>query len=152
MKNIIILFVLFLTACNKSELPQDIREILAFGTMTELNKVDPEIEKDLLVRLYKLPKFEENCFVETHGICKYQYYLSVSTFDEYPDTNVYKLSHTGEISSITWIKESKSDYVEIELTFETYSKQALSNNKLLKNTPFKVKLKVDPIRYFEEKI
>ncbi len=122
---------------------------MAYGTMKELNNINPDIEKDLFVRLYESPILGENCFIETHGICRNSYYFSVSTFGELPESNLFKLSMSGEITKIQWIKNSKYDYAEIEFILNSYTKAALANNKSLVNIQKKVQIKMEPDNFRE---
>jgi len=130
----------------------DFEKAIAFGKITELNQFSPKIEKDLLVRLYQAPLYESNCFVETHGICQYKYFVTVSTFDEYPETNVYELENMGEVSKVSWLPEEKVDYAEINLTFNQYSKYAMENNKKLINKIANIVLKISVKNINEEMI
>lgn len=142
----LLLLVPLMAGCNATtgDMAAELKEAMAYGTMTDLNKLTPGTEKDLSVRLYQVPAMGENCFIETHGICRYRYYLSVSTFDEQPETNVFKLSHTGEVTGIAWRAEDKIDYAEIELSLSPYTRAALKNNPALKSATTKVLLKVSP--------
>lgn len=125
-------------------MPEELGNALAFGVIRDLNDLSPEIEKDVYVRLFESPVHQDGCFIETHGVCQYRYFLSVATFDEYPETNVYELKTRGEIAEINWRKESKQDYAEIEFVFNTYTKEALENNGALQNLPQEVLVKVSP--------
>jgi len=151
MKILWLLLMLSLMACGTktTDTVLDLKEAMAFGSMKELNNINPEQEKDLLVRLYQVPVLGENCFMETHGICRYKYYISVSTFDEYPETNIFKLSNRGEVTSVKWLAENKIDYVEIELSLNKYTKEALANNSSLENKVVSVNLKIDPKKLIE---
>jgi hypothetical protein len=125
------------------------KQAMAIGSMKELNQLDMEKDKDLLVRLYQVPVLGETCFIETHGICRYKYLISVSTFDEYPEINVFELSARGEVTNISWLPENTLDYVEMELAFNTYTQDALKNNTALENKIYKVLLKIDPKKVVE---
>jgi len=154
MKKLFVLAALLLTACSHSPVRNnvDINElnaVMAYGTSNDLNKINPEIAKDLLVRLYQLPILGEECFVETHGICRNNYYITVSTFDEYPEINVFKLNMVGEITEIHWIQENEYDYVEIEFSLNKYTKDALANNDDLINVHSKVLVKLNPRNHVE---
>lgn len=124
-----------------------LKTAMAYGKMSELNNSNRSA--DLLVRLYQVPVMDGSCFVETHGVCRYRYYVTVSTFDEQPETNVFKLSHEGEVTGVAWQTEDKPDYVEIELALGQYTQAALKNNPALKNTTSKLLLKLSP-RAMEE--
>ncbi len=154
MKALFFLVVTLLTACSYGAVKSnpDIKELnaaMAYGSMKELNNIDPNMEKDLLVRLYQVPIMGERCFVETHGVCQNSYYISVSTFDEFPETNVFKLNMAGDVSRIQWLQENQYDYVEIEFTLSKYTKEAMANNDSLINTQSKVLVKLTPINHIE---
>ena len=132
------LLTLYLIACSpigKQEQPETVSLIktLALGRMTELNAQSPDTEHELLVRLYEVPIFENDCFVETHGICQHEYFITVSTYDEYPETNVYKIPYQGELQGFTWLKDEVLDQEQIELQFARYTRAALANNPALVN-------------------
>lgn len=146
MRIALLMLTAFMTACDGGarEMPADLKAAMAYGTMLEVNKSHPNKDADLLVRLYQVPAADESCFVETHGVCRYRYYVTVSTFDEQPEVNVFTLSHEGEVTAVAWQVEDKQDYVEIELSLSQYTRAALKNNKALKNTTSKVLLKLSP--------
>ena len=83
-------------------LDSDLKNAISFGEIKYLDKYSPEVEKQLYLRLFQSPVYIKNCFEETHGICFYKYYLSVSTYDEYPETNIYELKSQGEIKNIKY--------------------------------------------------
>ena len=135
MKVFLLLGCILLSAC--AGLSQQWQNAIAFGSIQELNELSSDVDKQLLLRLYRSPSKTENCFKETHGVCQYDYFLSVSSFDETPQTNTYKLKIKGEIVRIDWQNESKNDSAKINVTFNKYTKTALNNNKSLeaeKNT------------------
>ena len=109
------------------------KRALAYGTQVDLNKIDAGIEKNLQLRLYRIPLSTNDCFVETHGVCQYEYLLSVSSFDEAPEINVFKLPLVGEITGISWRKHGGIDEAQIELSLSQYSGAAIKNNPALKN-------------------
>jgi hypothetical protein len=148
----LLLSILLLGGCgtNAINITPDLKNAIAFGAMTELNDIDPKQEKDLLVRLYQTPVMNQDCFVETHGVCQYKYFISVSTFDENPEVNIFKLSNVGEITSISWLAENVLDYVELELTINKYTKEALDNNADLENRSLKILLKLSAKKLIEE--
>lgn len=135
-----------LAGCERGapDIPADLKAAMAYGTMFELNKSNPDKEADLLVRLYQVSGTDESCFVETHGVCRYRYYVTVSTFDEQPEINLFKFTREGEVTSVAWKAEDKPDYAEIELSLSPYTRAALRNNKALKGTTTKVLLKLSP--------
>ena len=131
MKSIMFFVCILLSAC--AGLSQEWQNAIAFGSIEELNKLSPGVEKHLLLRLYRSPYNTKNCFVETHGVCQYEYFLSVSSYDEIPETNIYKLKHKGEITKIEWKRETKNDSAKLSLTFNRFTKEALNNNNSLKS-------------------
>ncbi len=145
----LICMVFIFSSC--SNLEKSLEKAIAYGSIQELNNINPKVEKNLLVRLYESPIYSENCFKETHGICHYRYFLSVSTFDEYPEVNIYNIKQVGEISEIKWLNKQSSDYAEIKFTFNKYTKAALNNNSSLKNKIEDILVKLTPIKYIEEK-
>lgn len=133
MKLFLLVLLFILSGCSSFSSDLKLKEAMAYGTLIELNNFDTSIEKELLIRLYKVPNFSESCFIETHGICNYSYYLSVSTFDEVPDVSVSKLDFTGDITATKWRLVETSDYAEIEISYSKYTSEALNNNSNLKN-------------------
>lgn len=133
---------------NNGDMAVGLKTAMAYGKMSDLNK-NANGSADLLVRLYQVPVMDGSCFVETHGVCRYRYYVAVSTFDEQPEMNVFKLSHEGEVTGVVWQTEDKPDYVEVELALSQYTQAALKNNPALKNTTSKLLLKLSP-RAMEE--
>lgn len=131
-----------LLSCYASEYKKpdlsELNAILAVGKSIDLNQQQPDKDQSLLVRIHELPIFENDCFVETHGICQNQYYISVSTFDEYPETNVFKLNHIGSLVTVNWLKESELDHAKISLVLDKYTDEALKNNPALKNQKIKL--------------
>jgi hypothetical protein len=128
-KVFLIVSILMLSGCKN--ISYELQNAVAFGVIEELNELDPEIEKQLLLRLYRSPLYVEDCFKETHGICQYNYFLSVSTFDEYPGTNIFKLKTKGEITKVTWRNESKVDSAKLDIIFTKYTSYAINNNDSL---------------------
>jgi len=131
MKIFLVFGFLLLSAC--SNLNGELQNALAFGEIKELNRLDTKVDKQLLLRLYRSPLYLKNCFKETHAVCRYTYFLSVSTYDEYPETNIYMLKTQGEIIKISWINTTTVDTAKLKLTFNSYTREALKNNKSLKN-------------------
>ncbi len=112
---------------------QELAQVLALGRMIDLNLLPSPQEKDLLVRLYEVPQFDDDCLVETHGPCRNAYYFSVSTYDEYPLTRVFRLNVLGNLSDIQWRKEDVPDQVAFSLRLGKYTAQALDNNPALRD-------------------
>ena len=155
MKLLIVLFIILSSGC--ASLDRDLQNALAFGNIKELNEYSPEVDKQLLIRLYSSPIYtsqthKENCFIETHGTCKYSYFITVSTFDEYPETNIYQLQTEGEITDISWVDTSDIDSAELNLVFNQFSAAALKNNKSLINHQQKVHIKASTSVMLESNI
>jgi hypothetical protein len=150
MRILLVLIAILLTACSNG-ISKDLENALAFGTIRDLNDLNPEVGKDLYIRLFESPIYEANCFKETHGVCRYKYFLSVSTFDEYPETNLYELDNTGEIIEVKWLNEEKVDHAELSLVFNRYTGEALSNNPDLNNRSWNVLIKANPDKFAEQK-
>ena len=142
MKFLLLLSVFVLSSC--STIDTELTKAISFGEITDLNGYSKNIEKSLFVRLYRSPVYKENCFKETHGVCKYQYFLSISTFDEYPDIAIYKLSEQGEIKEIHWSSSSEIDTAIIEFTMNSFTDMALKNNSTLKPESKKLLVRVNP--------
>ncbi len=136
-------------ASNTPITSEEFKKVLVYGTFQELNNLSPKVEKTLLLRLYMLPVPGGTCFHETEVVCQKQYLLSVSTFDEQPEVNVFKLKVVGEISQIEWLQISQADYAELVLQVNQYTQEALANNANLKNKVSKVILKVRPKKLVE---
>ncbi len=155
MKNTILALTLAFSACslaepnqvkpNQIEQREMMEKAMALGSITELNTLSPNTEKQLQLRLFKIPSMaKHDCFVETHGVCHFNYFISVTTFDEYPESNVYLLKIQGEITDIQWKATKKVDFAELELTVSNYSKLALKNNANLKGAVTKVSTYITP--------
>lgn len=147
MKMIFVFGFLLLSSCGT--ITGDLQKALAFGKIKELNQLSEGVDKQLLLRIYEAPLHQDGCFSETHGICQYQYFISVSTFYENPETNIFRIKTNGEIVNIAWIEESEIDTARIRLTINEFTKSALANNTTLKNEKKIVQLIVDANRIIE---
>jgi len=141
MRIFLLFFIVLASGC--ASLDNDLENALAFGEIKELNKYSSNVDKQLLVRLYSSPVYKNHCFIETHGTCKYSYFLSVATFDEYPETNIYKLNTEGEIMEVNWKQTDGIDTALLDLVFNQYSIKALENNTSLINHVQRVQIKVN---------
>lgn len=150
MKFLVIVFAVFCSSC--SALDTALQNAISFGDITELNKYSPEVDKQLFIRLFQSPVYVNNCFKETHGVCKYKYFLSVSTFDENPETNIYTLSTNGEVDKVTWGESADIDTAKIGLVVNKYTQAALNNNNELVNEKLIVNLVVTPKQISESLI
>ena len=147
MRFFILLVIIITSGC--ASLDNDLQNALAFGDIKVLNEYSAEIDKHLLIRLYSAPIHKESCFVETQGACKFKYFISVSTFDEYPETNIYRLQNEGEITEVNWINTSDVDSAELNLIFNQFSSGALKNNNALINQQKIVNIKANPSEILE---
>ncbi len=142
MKVVLVLALALMISC--SAMDGELQSAISYGEIVELNQYSKDVDKQLMVRLFKSPLYKEGCFKETHGVCQYQYFLSVSTFDENPETNIYRLSEIGEIVEIKWLASEGVDTAVIELELEKYTKMALSNNPELASERFLLKVTLTP--------
>lgn len=142
MRILTLALIVFCSSC--STLDPVLQTAISYGEIRDLNKYTPGVDKKLLVRLFHAPIYLEDCFKETHGICQYRYFLSVSTFDEYPETNIYALDTAGEIEKIKWVPSPDIDTANLELFVNSYTKDALINNSDLVNNSVTVNIVVTP--------
>jgi len=144
MKFIILGISLLLFGCTNSSTQNtpSLKDAMAYGVVTELNNQDENIEKELFIRLYQTPS-DSSCLTEIHSVCQYKYHMSVSTFDEYPEANVFELAIRGEIIDTTWLAVDTHDYAEIEVTYNKFTNEALENDKSLTNVTTTKTLKID---------
>jgi hypothetical protein len=142
MKAFFISFLILLASC--STINRDLQSAISFGEIKELNQYSLEVEKQLYVRLYKSPVYKKGCFQETHGICQYRYFISVSTFDEYPETNIFPLNTTGVITDIEWKSNKGIDDATINFTMKRYTEIAILNNPELVQSTTMVKVFLTP--------
>lgn len=124
--------------------------IMALSEVTDLNTLQNNIEKNLWVRVYRLPGSQENnCFPESHGICRYKYYISTSQLDDSPDINAYFIGELGEVDEYTWLSTAEVDTAIINIAVNKYTAEALSYNKSLQNirTNYRLVLKPGSIKF-----
>ena len=142
------LSLLFLVSCSthseekieKLDNPLLVK-ILAFGELTDLNQLQKDVDKELWVKIYKVPSTKKNdCFPESHGICEYEYYLVTSQFDENPTINAYFLGIFGEFTDYKWESATSTDKAIININVSNYSNAALKYNKTLKKMERKYQL------------
>ena len=142
MKNILFVVLLLTISCttNSQEVVREIKgpvfpKLLMLSELQDLNKLQLNIDKNLWVKVYKLPNTEENdCFPESHGICEYKYYIATSQLDDSPTVKAYYLGVLGEIIEYKWEYTSVNDKAIINIVANKYSSEALNYNKLLKNS------------------
>lgn len=128
----------------RSSLDVDLLEkLLAYDVTTELNTLDPEIEKNLFLRLHEIPTDNGECYIDTHGVCQYAYYLSVATFDEQPITGLYRLTTKGKLTKASWVASNTTDYAAISVTIQNFTDEALKNNATLESHEKTVQLIID---------
>jgi hypothetical protein len=123
--------------------------ILALSEVTDLNKLQADIEKNLWIKIYQVPGSQDNdCFPESHGVCKYKYYLATSQLDDSPVVNSYYLGELGEITGYTWVATDEIDTAIIKFTANGYTKEAIRYNSKLNNveTRYKLIAKPDTVR------
>ncbi len=152
MKKLIYTILLLSISCSSSSniLVQKIQdpvlaELLIFSELKDLNNLQPNIEKNLWVKVYKLPNTKPNkCFPESHGICSYKYYLATSQLDDSPTINAYYLGVLGEIIEYKWNQTSSIDKAIINIKTNKYSKEALTYNKSLVNVTINYQIIATP--------
>lgn len=152
MKPIILYSVLLLLSCsvNSAKKIESINNpllvsILVNSKLANLNILQKNIEKNLLVKIYEVPSTEEDkCFPESHGICKHKYYLATSQLDDSPIINAYYLGEFGEIVEYKWEKTNELDTAIIYIRTNKYSQVALDYNKSLVNIEKKYKIVAKP--------
>lgn len=121
--------------------------ILNNAQITELNKLNPGIQKTLSLKIYKIP-YSGSCVPETHLTCGYDYYLAVSEFDEMPNQAVWHLGKVGEITDFQWLKPDENDKALLKFKVLNYSQLALERNKnlLKKEKTLTLSIRVDALR------
>ena len=142
MKVALISFLFLLASCSTTQ--KDLEFAISFGEIKELNQYSLGVEKQLYVRLFQSPVYKEGCFKETHGVCQYRYFLSVSTFDEHPETNIFPLNEQGEITAIEWQDSNEIDAATIDFIMEKYTKSALLNNPELVSKAMLMRVALTP--------
>ncbi|MBB5321629.1 hypothetical protein [Marinobacter oulmenensis] len=142
MRLLLFFVITLLTSCVSYN--SEFSKAASYGQIQELNSFSPDIDKSLFIRLYQSPVYGEDCFVETHGVCQYQYFLTVSTYDEYPEINRYELAKKGEITNIEWVPDDRMDSATIEFQFRKYTEEALANNASLSADPQTYRVKITP--------
>ena len=148
------LCTIFVAACQAAPKQQSVKDsvinekafkqAMAYGVVTDLNRIETEVDKQLWLKLYRVPLPGGDCFKETHGVCKYQYLLSVSTFDEHPEFNVFEIPETGEVVKTEWLESKEVDTAKLAVTSRAFSKEALNNNKALKPQEKVFTIKITP--------
>jgi len=133
--------LLFLLSCTQNN--KLLEAAIAYGEINELNEYSENIDKQLFVRLLRAPIAENQCFVETEGVCQFRYFLSVSTFDEQPETRVFTLLLKGEVVDTQWLASPEIDTATMIFTLNQYSTYAVANNPGLIQNQKNVKVQVN---------
>lgn len=147
MKFMLLALVVVLSGC--SSMSKDVLNALAFGEIQELNQLNPGVDKQLRIRLYRSPIYKEGCFKETHGACQYRYFMALSTYDEYPEVNWHKLDLKGEITQVAWLPSETVDMARLKVTGKNYTSEALQNNEELVANDLNYILVVNPVSIIE---
>lgn len=148
MKRIVLFYMLLIYSCISHSDQRVVSidqpllvEILALSEVTDLNQLQTNIEKNLWVKIYRLPGSQNNdCFPESHGVCKYRYYLASSQLDDSPVLKAYFIGELGEITHYEWLPADRIDTAIINITANKYTREALAYNRALKNTQSHYKL------------
>jgi hypothetical protein len=106
-------------------------QVLAEGSLRELNAIDTSIAKDLALRLFSVAK-EGSCVSETEWVCSYRYVLAVSEYGEMPSQNAYDLGEVGEIGAIHWVRTTHPDQAILTLEVRNYPLHAAKRNPELR--------------------
>jgi hypothetical protein len=147
MKAVFLGVLILLTSCTSID--KELQSAISYGEIKELNQYSSTVEKQLFIRLYRSKVYKENCFKETQDACQYRYFLSVSSYDESPETNIFPLDEIGEITNIEWKKSSNVDSAIIDFTVEKYTKEAITNNPSLVSKQVIIRVTVTP-NFMEE--
>ena len=137
----------FLSACAGAPASVPIPEqqaAMAYGSVEALHPTQPGVEENLILRLYALPVFGESCFVETSGVCRNRYLLSVSSFDEQPEFGVFALPFSGQVTAVSWQGDAVVDHATLVFTVDRYTRAATANNPGLENSQQVIRLRVSP--------
>lgn len=95
-------------------------EAMAYGRILEINTQQPAVEKGLWLRLYEIPSEQRDCRPETDAPCANRYLLSVSTFDENPQVNVFPLQQVRrQVQAISWQKAAGVDQARVRFDVTT---------------------------------
>ena len=116
-------------------------QVLAEGSLRELNAIDTSIAKDLALRLFSVAK-EGTCVSETEWVCSYRYLLAVSEYGEMPSQNAYDLGEVGEIGSIHWVRANHPDEAVLTLEVRNYPLHAVKRNPDLRLTRRRYRLTI----------
>lgn len=118
----------------KSPSGYTLKRSMAYGLIHDLGEYSPDIDKNLLVRIFEIPpQNDDECFIETSGVCRYEHILSISTFDEYPVFDVVDLDIKGKIKNVRWNKTDEIDSAWISFEISSYTDEAMTNNPRLEN-------------------
>ncbi len=69
---------------------------------------------------------------------------TVSTYDEYPETNIFKLKYKGVLVDLYWMEDNQVDYVKLMLVLDKYTDDATKNNNSLANSKIRVLVELTP--------
>jgi len=130
MKLLILLIPFLILSC--STVDKNLQKAISYGDVISLNEYSSEIDKRLFVRMLNVPEYKEGCFKETNGPCHNRYFLTVSTFDEKPETNIYPLKARGEVVDVAWHESTENDMADITITMSNHTILAFENNPELK--------------------
>ena len=152
MKNLIFICLFLVISCDSNSQENITRisdssvvKLMMLGEVLDLNKLQENIEKNLWLKIYKVPNTSDNeCFPESHGICDYKYYLATSQLDDSPILNAYYLGVIGEIIEYEWQETQNIDTAIIKISANKYSKEALAYNKSLQNRKITYQITATP--------
>ncbi|WP_419811580.1 hypothetical protein [Bacterioplanoides sp.] len=116
----LLIFFLAYVGCYSSssaEYSNDIIRAISYGKISELNNIETNHEKKLFLRLISLPE-KGSCIEETLSVCSYKHFISVSSFDEYPDFNIFLLSYNGFFDEVVWKNSGNIDEEIVEVNYQ----------------------------------
>ncbi|RMH10451.1 MAG: hypothetical protein D6698_17625 [Gammaproteobacteria bacterium] len=93
--------------------------LLAYGTSKDIPPEEATGVAPLILRLHALPDLHHrDCIPETDSPCGNIYYLSVATYDEFPEAAVFRLPLSGEVLSVELLPTDKDQTDTARLSIE----------------------------------
>jgi hypothetical protein len=136
-------------ASSPSTRAADLERAMAYGRIVELNDIESASEKGLLVRIFQVPILDGDCAPETHRACEHRLFVSVATFDEQPQTNVFDLGIRGEIASARWLPTEVPDGAALALSIQRIARTRGDEDAALDVQMENVRLEVTPTKLVE---
>jgi hypothetical protein len=127
----------------------DLERAMAYGRIVELNDVESASEKGLLVRIFQVPTLDGDCAPEDRRACAHRLLVSVATFDEQPQTNVFDLGVRGEVASVRWLPTEAPDCAALALSIQRIAGATGDGDAARDAQIENVRLEVTPTRLVE---